>query len=163
MARMSVLQRLLAASVISAVVACSTTTPRSTTGLAYVSLTYILAHPQEFPSGQKVRVAGYLARRGANPMLYLTSEHANGRDSGSAIFVSDPSSDGSLIKSDCFERFVSITGTFRRRSIDRSIEAITVVEYWKPSAERSSEWDEIIPVQCWVSSAASETEDADNH
>ncbi len=159
---MSLAERLLAASVVSLVIACSTTAPKSSAGAAYVSLAYILAHPQEFPSGQEVNVAGYLATGGANPMLYLTSEHARARDTRSAIFVSDPSSDGSLIKSDCVERFVAITGTFRRRSIDLSIEEITTVEYWKPSAKRSSEWDEIIPVQCWASPTA-ETKEADSH
>jgi len=120
-----------------------------------ISLAYILAHPDHLPFEQTIIVQGYLAVRGFNPMLYLTSEHAYGRDARSAILVSPnaPHTDPGFVS--CLERFVSVAGVlWRSPAGEIEIMNVSKIEYWKSPGASTSDWGEVIPVVCYSQPSA---------
>jgi hypothetical protein len=119
----------------------STSQPDVVPGPVYLSLVWILAHPDSIPDGQEVAVQGFLANK-VNLGLYLTSEHAHGEDTTSAIGVSD-SDAGDIHRSGCLNRFVELTATFRR--YDREIflgDPKRIVEHPAPAGD-------YVATVCW--------------
>ena len=124
-------------------------------GELIVPLVALLVRPEVLPSGQKVLVRGYLVK-GLGPLLFLTAEHAEAFDTSAAIPVSDPSEDGSLMRADCFDRFVAVSGTFvRHESGEVTIQRTTKVEYRSASAAESKDWPHLY-VTCWQMPAAAQ-------
>jgi len=130
-------------------IACSHTTTRPLVhGELILPLALLISRPEVLPSGQEVLVQGYLSR-GFGLHLFLTSEHAAGLDISSSIDVSDPTEDGSLYRSDCFERFVRVSGTFvRRPSGEVTIQSPTEIVYLSEEAQANEDWAHLF-VRCW--------------
>ncbi len=139
----------LAAAALSGPVSCAGTTSQSLVdGDLIVPLAALITRPELLSSGQQITVQGYFSK-GVGPLLFLTSEHAAAFDTISAIAVVDPTEDGSLTQADCFDRFVTVHGTFvRHNSGETTIQNVSEVEYRSQSAAESRDWAHLF-VTCW--------------
>jgi hypothetical protein len=88
------------------------------------SLSDLLVNADRY-AGRRIAVYGYLDRN-VGLDLFLTKDHAEGRDFVSAISVAD-TDNMDVYESGCLDSYVVLTGTFIRSDTDYVLTAITRV------------------------------------
>ena len=100
-----------------------------------VSLIELVTNAEKY-DGKRIAVYGYLARH-VDLDLFVTKEHAQGRDFRSAIAVAD-TDNMDVYESGCLETYVVLTG---KLVVDKSGPVLTAVERVYDSAESRSCWE----------------------